>query len=166
MPWIVKLDKESDWIGRYAIEWYKQRGNRLALVGWEGQNGKVPVEGTQVVGDNGEPAGPHHQRALLTPPGQGDRHRLGAGGAGEEGTPIRISDPSGATIPATVTHRPFTTPRREGCVREQHRGTPSRSCRRRRPPASRCERRWNETTLSAGATLEQRDGWRIATRAA
>ena len=28
----------------------------------------------------------------------------------EEGTPIRISDPSGATIPATVTHRPFYDP--------------------------------------------------------
>src|SRR5204862_438901 len=46
MPWIVKLDKESDWIGRYAIEWYKQRGNRLALVGWEGHNGKLDVRGS------------------------------------------------------------------------------------------------------------------------
>jgi glycine cleavage system aminomethyltransferase T len=28
----------------------------------------------------------------------------------QEGTAIRISDPSGATIPATVTHRPFYDP--------------------------------------------------------
>ena len=28
----------------------------------------------------------------------------------EEGTAILISDPSGATIPATVTHRPFYDP--------------------------------------------------------
>jgi sarcosine oxidase, subunit alpha len=110
MPWIVKLDKESDWIGRYAIEWYKQRGNRLALVGWEGQNGKVPMEGTQVVGANGEPAGRITSSRFS--------HRLGKAigiawvpvAQAEEGTPIRISDPSGATIPATVTHRPFYDP--------------------------------------------------------
>ena len=57
MPWIVKLDKENDWIGRYAIEWYQRRGDRLTLVGWEAQNGAVPKEGTQVVGSAGEPAG-------------------------------------------------------------------------------------------------------------
>jgi sarcosine oxidase, subunit alpha len=110
MPWIVKLDKESDWIGRYAIEWYKQRGNRLALVGWEGQNGKVPMEGTQVVGANGEPAGRITSSRFS--------HRLGKAigiawvpvAQAEEGTPIQISDPSGATIPATVTHRPFYDP--------------------------------------------------------
>jgi sarcosine oxidase, subunit alpha len=110
MPWIVKLDKESDWIGRYAIEWYKQRGNRLALVGWEGQNGNVPIEGTQVVGANGEPAGRITSSRFS--------HRLGKAigiawvpvAQAEEGTAIRISDPSGATIPATVTHRPFYDP--------------------------------------------------------
>ncbi len=110
MPWIVKLDKESDWIGRYAIEWYKQRGNRLALVGWEGANGKVPMEGTQVVGSNGEPAGRITSSRFS--------HRLGKAigiawvpvAQAEEGTAINISDPSGATIPATVTHRPFYDP--------------------------------------------------------
>jgi sarcosine oxidase subunit alpha len=110
MPWIVKLDKESDWIGRYAIEWYKRRGNRLALVGWEGQNGQVPKEGTQVVGAGGEPAGRITSSRFS--------HRLGKAigiawvpvAQAEEGTSIRISDPSGATIPATVTHRAFYDP--------------------------------------------------------
>ncbi len=110
MPWIVKLDKESDWIGRYAIEWYKQRGNRLALVGWEGGNGKVPKEGTQVVGAGGEPAGRITSSRYS--------HRLGKAigiawvpvAQAEEGTAILISDPSGATIPATITHRPFYDP--------------------------------------------------------
>ncbi|MDX6519509.1 MAG: sarcosine oxidase, subunit alpha, partial [Gaiellales bacterium] len=110
MPWIVKLDKESDWIGRYAIEWYKRRGNRLALVGWEGQNGQVPKEGTQVVGAGGEPAGRITSSRFS--------HRLGKAigiawvpvAQAEEGTAIRISDPSGATIPATVTHRAFYDP--------------------------------------------------------
>ena len=57
MPWIVKLDKESDWIGRYSIEYLNRRGNRDALVGFVGDNGKMPVEGSQVIGADGDPAG-------------------------------------------------------------------------------------------------------------
>ncbi len=110
MPWIVKLDKESDWIGRYSIEFYKRRGDRMALVGWEGQNGKVPVEGTQVIGASGDPVGRITSSRFS--------HRLGKAigiawvpiGLAEEGAGIVISDPSGARIPATVTHRPFYDP--------------------------------------------------------
>jgi sarcosine oxidase subunit alpha len=110
MPWIVKLDKETPWIGRFAIEWYKRRGDRFALVGWEAQNGKTPVEGTQVIGDAGGPVGRITSSRFS--------HRLGKAigiawvpvGISEEGTAIRISDPSGAEIPATVTHTAFYDP--------------------------------------------------------
>ncbi|MGN6377422.1 MAG: 2Fe-2S iron-sulfur cluster-binding protein [Gaiellales bacterium] len=110
MPWIVKLDKESDWIGRYSIEFFKRRGNRMALVGWEGRNGKVPVEGTQVIGATGNPVGRITSSRFS--------HRLGKSigiawvpvELAEEGAGITISDPSGARIPATVTHRPFYDP--------------------------------------------------------
>ena len=110
MPWIVKLDKESDWIGRYSIEFFKRRGNRMALVGWEGRNGKVPVEGTQVIGSTGEPVGRITSSRFS--------HRLGKSigiawvpvELADEGADITISDPSGARIPATVTHRPFYDP--------------------------------------------------------
>ena len=50
MPWIVKLDKESPWIGRYSLEYFKRRGDRFALIGFTVDNGKTPVEGTQVIG--------------------------------------------------------------------------------------------------------------------
>ncbi|MDX6532982.1 MAG: sarcosine oxidase, subunit alpha, partial [Gaiellales bacterium] len=110
MPWIVKLDKETPWIGRFAIEWYKRRGDRFALVGWEAQNGKVPVEGTQVIGDTGGPVGRITSSRFS--------HRLGKAigiawvpvGISEDGTAIRISDPSGAEIPARVTHTAFYDP--------------------------------------------------------
>ncbi len=110
MPWIVKLDKESDWIGRYSIEFFKRRGDRLALVGWEGRNGAVPKEGAQVIGATGEPAGRITSSRFS--------HRLGKSigiawvpvGMAEEGTAITISDPSGSRIPASVTHRPFYDP--------------------------------------------------------
>jgi sarcosine oxidase, subunit alpha len=110
MPWIVKLDKESDWIGRYAIEWYKRRGDRFALVGWQGQNGAVPKEGAQVVAANGEPAG----RVTSSRFSQRLGKPIGIAWVpveqAAEGQAITLSDPSGATIPATVTHRPFYDP--------------------------------------------------------
>jgi len=110
MPWIVKLDKENDWIGRYAIEWYQRRGDRFTLVGWEAQNGAVPKEGTQVVGSAGEPAGritsSRFSRRLVKAFGIA----LVPVAQSEEGTPIRISDPGGTTIPATVTHKAFYDP--------------------------------------------------------
>jgi sarcosine oxidase subunit alpha len=110
MPWIVKLDKDADWIGRYSIEFFKRRGNRMALVGWEGQNGAVPKEGAQVIGDGGEPVGRITSARFS--------HRLGKAigiawvpvATAEEGTAIAISDPSGARIPASVTHKPFYDP--------------------------------------------------------
>jgi glycine cleavage system aminomethyltransferase T len=63
-----------------------------------------------VVGANGEPAGRITSSRFS--------HRLGKAigiawvpvAQAEEGTAIRISDPGGGTIPATVTHRPFYDP--------------------------------------------------------
>ena len=110
MPWIVKLDKESDWIGRYAIEWYKRRGNRLTLVGWEAQNGGVPIEGTQVVGADGQPAGRITSSRFSRRLGKAIGIAWLPVEQSEEGTAIRISDPKGSTIPATVTHKAFYDP--------------------------------------------------------
>jgi sarcosine oxidase, subunit alpha len=110
MPWIVKLDKESDWIGRYAIEWYKRRGDRFTLVGWEAQNGKVPIEGTQVVGADGQPAGRITSSRFSRRLGKAIGIAWVPVAQAQDGTDIRISDPSGATIPATVTHQAFYDP--------------------------------------------------------
>jgi sarcosine oxidase subunit alpha len=113
MPWIVKLDKESDWIGRYAIEWYKRRGDRLALVGFECRNGAVPKEGAQVLGSGGLPVGRVTSSRFS--------RRLGKAigicwlpvkQAGE-GTTIWISDPAGSAIQAGVTHTAFYDPDQE-----------------------------------------------------
>ena len=55
MSWIVKLDKE-DFVGKWSIEQVKERGLRWMLVGFEIPNGRMPVEGAQVVVD-GKSAG-------------------------------------------------------------------------------------------------------------
>ena len=110
MPWIVKLDKENDWIGRYSIEFYKRRGERNALVGWTGDNGKVPVEGAQVIGSDGDPAGRITSSRFSKRLGKSIGIAWVPIGSAEEGSAIVISDPSGARIPATVTHKAFYDP--------------------------------------------------------
>ncbi|MGO9957290.1 MAG: 2Fe-2S iron-sulfur cluster-binding protein [Solirubrobacteraceae bacterium] len=57
MSWIVKLDKEQDFIGRWALEHYAQQTVALALVGFTLANGDVPTEGAVVLDERGSPAG-------------------------------------------------------------------------------------------------------------
>ncbi|MGI9556517.1 MAG: glycine cleavage T C-terminal barrel domain-containing protein, partial [Solirubrobacterales bacterium] len=56
MPWIVKLDKEEDFIGRWALEAVQERGVEEMLVGFRVENGEVPTEGAAVVIDD-QPVG-------------------------------------------------------------------------------------------------------------
>ena len=56
MPWIVKLDKEEEFIGRWALEAVRERGAENMLVGFTLDDGAVPSEGAAVVAD-GEPVG-------------------------------------------------------------------------------------------------------------
>ena len=49
MPWIVKLDKEQDWIGKWALEHYSDKPSETALVGFTLENGHVPTEGAVVM---------------------------------------------------------------------------------------------------------------------
>jgi sarcosine oxidase subunit alpha len=110
MPWIVKLDKENDWIGRYSIEWYQRRGDRFALVGFEGRNGTVPKEGAQIIGSDGDPAGRVTSTRFSRRLGKTIGIAWVPAALSADGTSITISDPSGATIPATVTHGAFYDP--------------------------------------------------------
>ena len=57
MPWIVKLDKEEDFIGRWALEHVQERGDENKLVGFTMSNGAVPIEGAAVVGDGEQSVG-------------------------------------------------------------------------------------------------------------
>jgi sarcosine oxidase subunit alpha len=49
MPWIAKLDKDNDFVGKWALEHVRERGFREQLVGFEMANGVVPAEGGQIV---------------------------------------------------------------------------------------------------------------------
>jgi sarcosine oxidase subunit alpha len=56
MPWIVKNDKEFEWVGKWATQQVADRGLRWMLVGFESPSGAMPVEGGQVI-VNGVSAG-------------------------------------------------------------------------------------------------------------
>jgi sarcosine oxidase, subunit alpha len=57
MPWIVKLDKQQDFIGRWALEHYGEQPSATSLVGFTMANGYVPTEGAVVTDGAGTPAG-------------------------------------------------------------------------------------------------------------
>jgi sarcosine oxidase, subunit alpha len=49
MQWVVKSDKEVEWVGKWATQQVADRGLRWMLVGFESPSGVMPVEGGQVV---------------------------------------------------------------------------------------------------------------------
>ncbi|MFN8162535.1 MAG: FAD-dependent oxidoreductase [Solirubrobacterales bacterium] len=55
--WAVKLDKEQDFIGRWALERYAEQPPPLALVGFICASGEVPTEGAVVIDEAGSPVG-------------------------------------------------------------------------------------------------------------
>ncbi len=57
MSWIVKLDKEQDFIGKWALEHYADEEPATRLVGFTLGNGHVPTEGAVIVDAAGAPAG-------------------------------------------------------------------------------------------------------------
>ena len=80
MPWIVKFDKEEDFIGRWALEAVSDRGDENKLVGFTIDNGAVPTEGAAVVARR-QAGRPGHLVALLAAAGAHDRDGLGPGRA-------------------------------------------------------------------------------------
>jgi glycine cleavage system aminomethyltransferase T len=51
MPWIVKNDKDFEWVGKWATQQVAERGLEWMLVGFVSPTGAIPVEGGQVVVD-------------------------------------------------------------------------------------------------------------------
>jgi sarcosine oxidase subunit alpha len=109
MPWIVKLDKDDDFIGKWALEHYAEQTPTTALVGFTLPNGHVPTEGAVVVDAAGTPAGQvtsaRHSPVL-------DR-TIGMAWVPEalahDGAKITISD-EGVNLVADIQTRPFYDP--------------------------------------------------------
>ena len=111
MPWIVKLDKDQNFMGRWALEHLSETTPETALVGFTMANGHVPTEGSVVLED-GQPAGQVTSA----------RHSRQLGGViglawvpsalAADGKKIMISD-QGQTYSAAVQTTPFYDPEGE-----------------------------------------------------
>lgn len=110
--WAVKLDKEQDFIGRWALEHYAEREPALALVGFTAANEKVPTEGAVVIDGAGTPVGQvtsaRRSPALEQTIGMAMVPPQLAG----DGAPLTISD-RGERITAVVQTEPFYDPEGE-----------------------------------------------------
>ena len=113
MPWIVKLDRDENFIGRWALEHQTDREPETRLVGFEMANGAVPTEGSVVLAGGATPAGqvtsarysPQLEKVIGLAWVPAD--------LATDGAEIVISD-AGAKLAARVVTQPFYDP--EGAV--------------------------------------------------
>ncbi len=109
MPWVVKLDKEQEFIGRWALEQRRDEAPRVELVGFRCADGRVPTEGAVVLGTDGTAAGEvTSARYSAIVDAVIGMARVPTGQA-EDGARISISD-GGQRIEAVVTKSPFFDP--------------------------------------------------------
>jgi len=107
MPWIVKLDKEQDFIGRWALEHAAEHPAEFALVGFTMANGHVPTEGAVVV-----PGGQVTSARRSPQLGKVIGMAWVPAAQAQDGAALTISD-EGVTHAATVTTSPFYDPEGE-----------------------------------------------------
>ena len=107
MPWIVKLDKEQNFIGRWALEHAAEHPAPHALVGFTMDDGHVPTEGAVVL-PGGQVTSSRRSAQLGKVIGMAWVPATQA----SDGETITISD-EGARYTAKVTTAPFYDPEGE-----------------------------------------------------
>jgi sarcosine oxidase subunit alpha len=112
MPWIVKLDKEEDFIGRWALEHASEHPPEAALVGFTLPDGDVPREGAVVTVNGGEPAGQVTSSRFSPQLGRVIGMAWVPAALAEDDARITISD-AGKRMEATVQTKPFYDPEGE-----------------------------------------------------
>jgi sarcosine oxidase subunit alpha len=109
MPWIVKLDKEQDFIGRWALERYADEPAETALVGFRLPDGDVPTEGAAVMPDGEGPVGQVTSARFSPQLGSVIGMAWVPAALAKDGERVTISD-DGKRIEAEVVTRPFYDP--------------------------------------------------------
>jgi sarcosine oxidase subunit alpha len=109
MPWIVKLDKEEDFIGKWALERFAERPLETALVGFTMANGYVPTEGAAVLPHDGSPVGQVTSARYSPQLGKVIGMAWVPAALAQDGAGVTISD-DGRRLRAEVVTRPFYDP--------------------------------------------------------
>jgi sarcosine oxidase, subunit alpha len=109
MPWAVKLDKDEDFIGKWALARVAEHPGESALVGFTLPDGRVPTEGAVVLDGGGRPAGQvtsaRHSRQL----GRVIGMAWVPAALASDGTSVTIAD-NGTRFVGTVVTEPFHDP--------------------------------------------------------
>jgi sarcosine oxidase, subunit alpha len=109
MPWIVKLDKEDDFIGKWALERFAEEPPETALVGFTLPNGDVPTEGAAVLPHNGSPMGQVTSARYSPQLGKTIGMAWVPAELAQDGASVTISD-NGRRLRAQVVTKPFYDP--------------------------------------------------------
>jgi sarcosine oxidase, subunit alpha len=112
MPWIVKLDKDADFIGKWALEHYAQEEPATRLVGFTLGDGYVPTEGAVIVDAVGAPAGQVTSARFSPVLDRVIGMAWVPSPLARDGAQVTISD-QGRTVSAHIQTRPFYDPEGE-----------------------------------------------------
>jgi sarcosine oxidase, subunit alpha len=112
MPWIVKLDKEQDFIGKWALQHFENEELETSLVGFTLENGHVPTEGAVVMPENGGPMGQVTSARYSQQLGRVIGMAWVPAALAKDGARITISDEN-KKIEGEVQTRPFYDPEGE-----------------------------------------------------
>jgi sarcosine oxidase subunit alpha len=112
MPWIVKLDKEGDFVGRWALEHAGEHPPETTLVGVSLEDGVVPTEGAVVVDEEGEMAGQVTSSRYSAQLERVIGLAWVPAALASDGARVTIAD-EGRTLRATVVTKPFYDPEGE-----------------------------------------------------
>jgi sarcosine oxidase, subunit alpha len=112
MPWIVKLDKDADFIGRWALEHYAGEEPATRLVGFTLGNGHVPTEGSVIIDAVGAPAGQVTSARFSPVLDRVIGMAWVPSPLARDGATVAISD-QGRTMHARIQTRPFYDPEGE-----------------------------------------------------
>jgi sarcosine oxidase, subunit alpha len=112
MPWIVKLDKEADFIGKWALEHYAQEEPATRLVGFTLGDGYVPTEGAVIIDAVGAPAGQVTSARFSPVLDRVIGMAWVPSPLARDGATVAISD-QGRTVSAHIQTRPFYDPEGE-----------------------------------------------------
>jgi sarcosine oxidase, subunit alpha len=109
MPWLVKLDKENDFIGKWALERFAEEPPETALVGFTLTNGDVPAEGAAVLPHDGSPMGQVTSARYSPQLGKTIGMAWVPAELARDGATVTISD-NGRRLRAQVVTKPFYDP--------------------------------------------------------
>ncbi len=109
MPWIVKLDKDQDFIGKWALERAAGEDLETTLVGFTLANGHVPTEGAVVLPDGDGPVGQVTSARFSPQLGGVIGMAWVPVSMAKDGATVTISD-EGSHFEAAVVTKPFYDP--------------------------------------------------------